>query len=605
MKHISSDGNYTIDREFIDRVREVVDYAYELDMYIILNLHHESWVNRKDLDTEYMTVGKELQAVWTQLAEAFADYDQHLIFEAMNEPRMAGTDVEWSGNNNAYDGINYLNQLFAYTIRSSHKGYNDERCLMIPGYAASSSVEVLKSISLPTFEGKTVNNLIISVHAYTPYDFCLSDALVDFDQNDSKYTGGIDSLFQNLEELFLVNDIPVVIGETGATDSNNPEARANWAEYFGKKAYEYGIPILIWDNGAFGHSGGECHAWINRRNCEWVYPEVVDSLFKADEYINWGERALMDILAYKQLLTSNDITGGTVIWQNEDGLSVPVFEKDKASSVSVPMVRSYITGNKEFAIAYKGDSDVRLVFFAEDADTLSSEILPYTVNEKENYKIALFKYRTVNDTLIANSISNPSSVKEMQIFGTESTLDIYEVATVSTNATVTYTVNGREYNSISAFQNGIPELPGMKFLGWYTTKDFRKGTEFEGKAGKSITVYAKMALDSDEAAGTYSGPLVITEAPSSAPDKITQAPTLSPVNNDTDPTEVPSENDASQTPESDDNGTADSSDEAADNNSGPGTGLIILIAVLAAAVILTAVLLIRKKSSKKDDNSEV
>ena len=114
---LSKDGSYTINPDVLARVKEVVDYAYDLDMYIIINLHHEAWINTSKLSSNYESIGKELEAVWSQIADCLADYDQHLIFEGMNEPRLAGTDIEWSGDQAAYDAINYLAQVFAYTIR--------------------------------------------------------------------------------------------------------------------------------------------------------------------------------------------------------------------------------------------------------------------------------------------------------------------------------------------------------------------------------------------------------------------------------------------------------------------------------------------------------
>lgn len=65
-------------------------------MYVILNTHH-------DVDTAYYYPTKEyldnskkyISSIWAQLAECFSDYDEHLIFESMNEPRMVGTSYEW------------------------------------------------------------------------------------------------------------------------------------------------------------------------------------------------------------------------------------------------------------------------------------------------------------------------------------------------------------------------------------------------------------------------------------------------------------------------------------------------------------------------------
>ncbi len=453
MNQINNFDNYTINPDFLARVKEVVDYAYDLDMYIIINVHHESWINTSKLSSDYLEIGDKLAAVWAQIADYFADYDQHLIFEGMNEPRLAGTGIEWSGNQNAYYIVQYLNQVFAYTIRSNGKGHNDERCLMIPGYAASSSTDILKSITLPTYKGETVKNLIISVHCYNPYDFCLSDNMTDFDPENSNHTYSITSVFKQLEELFLFYDIPVVIGETGATDSNNTEARENWAAFMGKMAYKYGVPIIIWDNGAYGHSGGECHAWINRKTCEWNYPTLVKKLFEASDYINWGEQTAVDKLAFE-------------------------------------------------------------------------ETTPSTAGKK-----------------------------------------------------TTYIVFGKESLSRYSYPNGIPAYDGLKFLGWYTTKDYREGTEFNFSSDTPVTVYAKFAyIGDDDAIG-------ITPVPTEAP-AVTSEP-------DKDPETTPGADTSSDTSsETEINNT----DKAEDSN----VGLYILIIVLAVGIIFTGVFIsIRKKNNKK------
>jgi aryl-phospho-beta-D-glucosidase BglC (GH1 family) len=86
-QHLDSDNN--IDPAWMARVKEVVDYGIKNDMYIILNVHHENWINRKDLLNAYDDIQPKLMKIWTQIATEFKDYDQHLIFECMNEPRAA------------------------------------------------------------------------------------------------------------------------------------------------------------------------------------------------------------------------------------------------------------------------------------------------------------------------------------------------------------------------------------------------------------------------------------------------------------------------------------------------------------------------------------
>ena len=497
MNHISKDGTYTIDDAFIARVKEVVDYAYDLDMFVIINLHHESWVNSSKLDTDYIKIGEELAAVWTRIAEEFADYDQHLIFEGMNEPRMAGTAQEWSGNKNAYTAVNYLDQIFTYTVRSSKKGYNSERCLMIPGYAASSSLEILNSISIPTFESEAVKNIIVSVHAYTPYSFCLSDDQMDFDLNNKMDTGSIDVVFKNLEEIFLFNDIPVVIGETGVTNKDNTEARENWAEYMGLKACEYGIPVILWDNGAYGNSGGECHAWINRKTCEWNFPTVIDKFLFGTKTREWGERAFTDKLAYEMTLEDEGIIGGNVIFSDKEGRTVAGIEFSHAQPISIDVIRSYIVAANDLAIAYTGNGSPLLGFSASGEETLlSGGVKPYKETEINGIKIAYFKYRDIMSLLSANDVNSAAKVTKMYIFSDGPDILIYEADTVYLSPSVTYYVLGQ---SFSAEKNvTLPE--GMGILGWYTTKDYQPDTELVDEPYKPTSVYGKQFLTADETA---------------------------------------------------------------------------------------------------------
>ena len=286
MKHIDKKDNYKISDAFLARVKEVVDMAYDEELFVIINVHHESWVNRSDFDASYTEIGVELTAVWEQIADYFADYDQHLIFEGMNEPRAQGESYEWIGNEACYEGIAYLDQLFVETVRTNGKGHNNERMLMIPGYAASSDPQVLKSIVIPTVNGAQATNVAVSVHCYSPYNFCLSDAQVTFDPGNGADTADITNLLSNLKYMFLDKGIPVVIGECGCTNSgDNNNARLAWFKYFGEITAKYGIPAIVWDNGASGNSGGECHKYFNRKTGESLHQDLLDAFIGVPEVL--------------------------------------------------------------------------------------------------------------------------------------------------------------------------------------------------------------------------------------------------------------------------------------------------------------------------------
>lgn len=287
---VSEDGTVTVSEVWLARVKEVVDYAYNNDMYVIINTHH-------DIDLEngyypnsenYERSEKYLTAIWTAMAETFKDYDEHLIFESLNEPRLVGSSYEWNFQTgiaeckDAADCINHLNQAFVDTIRATG-GNNAERYLMMPGYAASIDGAMTDLYQLPADSAE--NKLIVSVHAYTPYNFALQSPQEGgstdvFSIDKSASTADIDSLMKRLYDRYISQGIPVVIGEYGARDKgNNLQDRLDYYVYYVSSARAAGITCCVWDNNAFSGSG-ENFGLFRRRVCNWLYPEIVEAILK-------------------------------------------------------------------------------------------------------------------------------------------------------------------------------------------------------------------------------------------------------------------------------------------------------------------------------------
>lgn len=273
------DDQYQVDQAWMDRVREVVDYGIDNDMYVILDTHHEDWYFPKEEDKEQDI--EQLKALWSQIAEEFKGYDEHLIFEGLNEPRLRDTPQEWTGGTQAArEIVNEYEKAFYETVRASG-GNNDKRCLMITPYAASSDRNVLKDLKLPDENDK---NLIVSVHAYLPYSFALD--VNGTDTFDAASDGGvIDNLFNTLNDLFLSKEIPVIIGEFGTLNKNfNVDERIECAEYYLNAAKEAGVPCVWWDNNAFV-GNGENFGLLSRTNVindsftgVWDPQELVDAM---------------------------------------------------------------------------------------------------------------------------------------------------------------------------------------------------------------------------------------------------------------------------------------------------------------------------------------
>ncbi|MDE7131104.1 MAG: glycoside hydrolase family 5 protein, partial [Lachnospiraceae bacterium] len=219
--HVTSDGNYTISEAWLNRVQEVVDYAIDNDMYVIINIHHDNSTSYMYPTTEHLEQSKAyVAAIWSQVAARFADYDEHLIMEAMNEPRLIGTSDEWWLDLNkkqcveAVQCINELNQVFVDTVRATG-GNNGERYLLVPGYAASLQGATNRYFELPQDIAGNENKILVEVHAYTPYDFALrapgeGKSIDLWSADDRASTAEIDELMDTLYKKYVRNGIGVV-----------------------------------------------------------------------------------------------------------------------------------------------------------------------------------------------------------------------------------------------------------------------------------------------------------------------------------------------------------------------------------------------------------
>ncbi len=272
--HFGSAPDYKIDEAWMNRVQEVVDYAFERDVYVIINCHHEDWHFPSEKNKEQAST--ILQALWTQIAEHFRDYDEKLIFEGLNEPRKKGTNMEWNGGD--YEGkqvVNHFAKVFVETVRATG-GNNTIRNLMVTGYAASNNKDTLKALRWPKD-----SHIIVSVHAYTPYDFSLNTTGTS-EWDIEKDTKDIDYLMQTIDEVFLQKGTPVIIGEFGALNKENEAERVEWVTYYLTKAKEIGVPCIWWDNGSFQGSG-ENFGLLNRKELTYPYPDLLKAIMDVTE----------------------------------------------------------------------------------------------------------------------------------------------------------------------------------------------------------------------------------------------------------------------------------------------------------------------------------
>lgn len=265
--HMDSNGN--IDREWMDRVQQVVDYAYSQGMYVIINVHHDgggdpkfgAWIIEES-QKDYNTFLKKYKNVWKQIAERFKNYSDYLIFESMNE---VGFDTLYNKNKaDAYNLINKINQDFVDIIRATG-GNNAKRHLLIAGYYTDIERTCDSLYKMPDDKA---GRCILSVHYYTPWDFCTCDI---------KHTWGTKSEVRQMETLigkmkknFVDRGIPVIIGEYAASGSDLSSC-IFFIEKLNKLCSDYGIATFIWDSGR----------QVNRKTYKWRTPQYLEALKRA------------------------------------------------------------------------------------------------------------------------------------------------------------------------------------------------------------------------------------------------------------------------------------------------------------------------------------
>jgi aryl-phospho-beta-D-glucosidase BglC (GH1 family) len=290
----TAENNYTIDKAFLDRYQEIVDYAMDIGFYTIINSHHDNWVRNVLVGDTAVPVGR----IWSQLSERFKDYGVKLLFETMNEPRNAdgvGGGYEWVCDPTSNAKINELNQLVVDIVRKSG-GNNARRFVLFPPYGAHAYGEAMEDLVIPKNLDRTANDdrVIVSLHAYSPYNLCMpndpgTQQITEFGTRQDILN--IQSLFGGIFEMFIDKGIPVVLGEWATGNKDNTEARIRHAKYYVAAASKKpGIVCLWWCTGdnRYAVSGAVEGLGLYDRFAEprmrCYYPEILQSMIDGKHY---------------------------------------------------------------------------------------------------------------------------------------------------------------------------------------------------------------------------------------------------------------------------------------------------------------------------------
>lgn len=256
--------DYTINPTFLARYAEVVNWALEEGLYVMINVHHDSWNWAKNIGTDDGSAMLQYKAIWSQLAEYFKDYPEEVCFEALNEPVFIGTDAEQIEINND------VNEAFYEIVRNSG-GNNETRMLVLPTLNTNDSVDRCEGL-YSSIQKLNDPNIMATFHYYGAWAFSVNIAgRTTFDDwVQSELEGAFDRVYNQ----FVANGIGTICGEYGllgfdtALGTVEEGEILKYMEYFGHYAKQKGITTILWDNGQH----------LSRYNYTWSDQELIDMI---------------------------------------------------------------------------------------------------------------------------------------------------------------------------------------------------------------------------------------------------------------------------------------------------------------------------------------
>ena len=223
---------YTIEAEFLNRIKQVVDTALKYKLHVIINMHHhEALIANPDGEKE------RFLSQWRQISTFFQSYPDSLLFEVLNEPNGALTAAKW-------------NTFFADALAEIRQS-NPTRCVLV-GTAEWGGLGGLSALQLPSDE-----HIILTLHYYNPFHFTHQGAEWSgaeaqnwlgtqwYDTENERQT--IQNEFSAVQTFSKVNHIPVHIGEFGAYNKADMQSRVRWTTYLARWFEEQGFSWAYWE----------------------------------------------------------------------------------------------------------------------------------------------------------------------------------------------------------------------------------------------------------------------------------------------------------------------------------------------------------------------
>jgi endoglucanase len=272
------DSENQIDEAWLKRVKTVVQYVTDNDMYAIINMHHDGqaengWLKPTFTGEEREAMVEKFTTLWTQIAEYFKDCGGNVLFAGMNEFH----DGYYQPYPQDFDDLtNRLNQAFVDAVRATG-GNNASRILIFQTY--NTLPEAAPRTTVP--KDATPGYLMLEAHYYQPWTFA-GEGAGNWGTDGNKLM--VDLMCKQLKRAFVDEGIPVVMGEYGAVITDNPD-RIEYIRYVTDAFVKNGIIPCWWDNGYIA-SGNELFGLIDRATDTVFDTVALEAIMAAKEQVS-------------------------------------------------------------------------------------------------------------------------------------------------------------------------------------------------------------------------------------------------------------------------------------------------------------------------------
>ena len=351
--HITNADAMSIDQDWIDRIKTVVGWCLDNDLKVIINAHHEKWLESRPTSQYKEENCNKLKLLWTNIASAFADYDSRLAFAGTNEVHVK--DNWGAPESDNFDVQNAYNQTFVNAVRATG-GNNAKRHLIVQTYVCNPWFGINGGFIIPKdLDGNGNNYMSVEFHYYQPWSYA-GDCTYDYWGNFNKDTSDkptddentMTDFFNQVVNTWSNKGLGIVIGEWGVTDHYKSDSEKDkvhenmtyYSKFLTTEARTRGFSTFVWDNNKFGN-GSEKYGIFDRHNgmevkASWILNGIFgkESGYKQTDGLN-GFKQTDGVNGYRDLSVMHCVNAGKIFAESNPYEDKDVDSRKYDSSVAV------------------------------------------------------------------------------------------------------------------------------------------------------------------------------------------------------------------------------------------------------------------------------